>query len=169
VVVSFKGLFFHDVKGFCRLLVFVVWVLFTTGFTGLKFRLLFTPVGLYYMAYFILSRALRAIFFLKTDNGYPMDTWVTLSTLATLRIPSAITPLGQLYQSPPSLIQRTGRAASGGALALEPPRATRNTPEFIRIFCFLAPLFIITCRRHNNSSLCSALRRVILSATGYFF
>jgi len=27
-----------------------------------------------------------------------------------------------------------GRAASGGALAPEPPRATRNTPEFIRNF-----------------------------------
>ena len=26
----------------------------------------------------------------------------------------------------------SGRAASGGALAPEPPRATRNTPEFIR-------------------------------------
>jgi len=28
----------------------------------------------------------------------------------------------------------SGRAASGGALAPEPPRATRNTPESIRNF-----------------------------------
>ena len=30
------------------------------------------------------------------------------------------------------LVGAFGRAASGGALAPEPPRATRNTPEFIR-------------------------------------
>jgi len=43
-------------------------------------RLLFTHVGLFYMAYFTFSEALRVKFLLKTDSGYPMDTRVNLSS-----------------------------------------------------------------------------------------
>ena len=41
-------------------------------------------------------------FLLKTDSGYPRDAEDTLFTLANLSIPFALTPIGQLHQSPPS-------------------------------------------------------------------
>jgi len=45
----------------------------------------------------------RVEFLLKTDSGYPKDTGVN-KPWQPLRIPSAITPIGQLHQSPPSPI-----------------------------------------------------------------
>jgi len=42
---------------------------------------------------------LRIEFLLKTDSGYPKDTGVIF--ILALGIPSAITPIGQLHQSPP--------------------------------------------------------------------
>ena len=41
-------------------------------------------------------------FLLKTDSGYPRDAEVTLFTVQTLGVPFALTPIGQLHQSPPS-------------------------------------------------------------------
>jgi len=46
-------------------------------------------------------------------------------------IPFAITPLGQLYQSPPWPIPEDRARSKRRGLALEPPRATRSLPEFI--------------------------------------
>ena len=46
---------------------------------------------------------LRVEFLLKTDSGYPKDTGVN-KLWQPLRIPFAITPIGQLHQSPPSPI-----------------------------------------------------------------
>jgi hypothetical protein len=46
---------------------------------------------------------LRVEFLLKTDSGYPKDTGVN-KPWQPLRIPFAITPIGQLHQSPPSPI-----------------------------------------------------------------
>ena len=46
---------------------------------------------------------LRVEFLLKTDSGYPKDTGVN-KPWQPLGIPSAITPIGQFYQSPPSPI-----------------------------------------------------------------
>jgi len=43
--------------------------------------------------------SLRVEFLLKTDSGYPRDAEVTSFTLS---IPFALTPIGQLHQSPPS-------------------------------------------------------------------
>ena len=47
--------------------------------------------------------SLRVEFLLKTYSGYPKDTGVN-KPWQPLRIPSAITPIGQLHQSPPSPI-----------------------------------------------------------------
>jgi len=47
--------------------------------------------------------SLRVEFLLKTDSGYPKDTGVTLPW-QPLGLPSTITPIGQLHQSPPSPI-----------------------------------------------------------------
>ena len=44
---------------------------------------------------------MRVEFLLKTDSGYPKDTGVK-KPWQPLGIPSAITPIGQLHQSPPS-------------------------------------------------------------------
>ena len=46
---------------------------------------------------------LRVEFLLKTDSGYPKDTGVN-KPWQPLRIPFAITPIGQLNKSPPSPI-----------------------------------------------------------------
>ena len=46
---------------------------------------------------------LRVEFLLKTDSGYPKDTGVN-KPWQPIGIPSAIAPLGQLHQSPPSPI-----------------------------------------------------------------
>ena len=46
---------------------------------------------------------LRVDFLLKTDSGYPKDTGVN-KPWQPLGIPSAITPIGQLHQFPPSPI-----------------------------------------------------------------
>jgi len=49
------------------------------------------------------SVALRVEFLLKTDGGYPRDAGVFFySRWQTLGVPSALTPIGQLHQSPPS-------------------------------------------------------------------
>jgi len=46
---------------------------------------------------------LRVEFLLKTDGGYPRDAGVfSHSRWQTLGVPSALTPIGQLHQSPPS-------------------------------------------------------------------
>ena len=50
--------------------------------------------------------SLRVEFLLRTDSGYPKDTGITLFTLETPGIPSAITPIGQLHQSLPLPILR---------------------------------------------------------------
>ena len=42
-------------------------------------------------------------FLLKTDSGYPKDTGVN-KPWQPLRIPSAVTPIGQIHRSPPSPI-----------------------------------------------------------------
>ena len=47
--------------------------------------------------------ALRVEFLLKTDSVYPKDTGEN-KPWQPLGIPSAITPIGQLHQSPPSPI-----------------------------------------------------------------
>ena len=46
---------------------------------------------------------MRVEFLLKTDSGYPKDTGVN-KPWQPLGIPFAITPIGQLHQSPPSPI-----------------------------------------------------------------
>ena len=46
---------------------------------------------------------LRIEFLLKTDSGYPKHTGVN-KPWQPLRIPFAVTPIGQLHQSPPSPI-----------------------------------------------------------------
>ena len=46
---------------------------------------------------------LRVEFLLKTDSGYPKDTGVN-KPWQPMGIPFAITPIGQLHQSPPSPI-----------------------------------------------------------------
>jgi len=51
--------------------------------------------------------SLRVEFLLKTDSGYPKEKGDNLITRQTLGIPSAITLLGQLYESPPSPIPGT--------------------------------------------------------------
>ena len=58
----------------------------------------------------------------------------------TLGIPFALPPIGQPHQSPPLPVPGTGRAASGGALDPEPPRATGVGPEFPRVFFRCFPL-----------------------------
>ena len=50
-----------------------------------------------------LPNPLRVEFLLKTDSGYPKDKGV-IKPWQPLGIPSAITPIGQLHQSPPSPI-----------------------------------------------------------------
>ena len=58
-------------------------------------------------------------FLLKTDSGYPKDTGVN-KTWQPLRIPSAITSIGQLHQSPPSPIPGDlGRGPSHQSHVLE--------------------------------------------------
>ena len=47
--------------------------------------------------------SLKVEFLLKTDSGYPKDTGVN-KPWQPLGIPFAITPIGQLHQSPPSPI-----------------------------------------------------------------
>jgi len=62
---------------------------------------------------------LRVEFLLKTDSGYPKDTGVNKPS-QPLRIPSAITPIGQLHQSPPSPIPGDlGRGPSHQSHVLE--------------------------------------------------
>jgi len=75
----------------------------TRGMTTIRHRSLVETGG---------RRALRVKFLLKTDSGYPKDTGVK-KPWQPLRIPSAITHIGQLYQSPPSPIQgNLGRGPS---------------------------------------------------------
>ena len=45
---------------------------------------------------------LRVEFLLKTDSGYPGMRKLLYSPWQTLSIPFALTPIGQLHQSPPS-------------------------------------------------------------------
>jgi len=52
---------------------------------------------------FFVCPPLRVEFLLNTDSGYPKDTGVH-KTWQPLGIPSAIIPIGQLHQSPPSPI-----------------------------------------------------------------
>jgi len=54
---------------------------------------------------------LRGEFLLKTDSGYPKDAVVN-KPWQPLGIPFAITPIGQLHQSPPSPIPRRPRKRS---------------------------------------------------------
>ena len=58
---------------------------------------------LIYMNSYIFHICLRVEFLLKTDGGYLKDTGVN-KPWQPLTIPSAITPIGQLHQSPPSPI-----------------------------------------------------------------
>jgi len=62
---------------------------------------------------------LRVEFLLKTDSGYPKDTGVN-KPWQPLGIPFAITPIGQLHQSPPSPIPGDlGRGPSHQSHVLE--------------------------------------------------
>ena len=62
---------------------------------------------------------LRVEFLLKTDSGYPKDTEVN-KPWQPLGIPFAITPMGQLHQSPPSPIPGDlGRGPSHQSHVLE--------------------------------------------------
>ena len=62
---------------------------------------------------------LRVEFLLKTDSGYPKDTGVN-KPWQPLGIPFAITPMGQLHQSPPSPIPGDlGRGPSDQSHVLE--------------------------------------------------
>ena len=63
------------------------------GIPGM-WKLLYSPWQLF---------PLRVEFLLKTDGKYPKDTGVN-KPWQLLGIPSAITPIGQLHQSPPSPI-----------------------------------------------------------------
>ena len=45
---------------------------------------------------------LNVEFLLKIDSGFPKDTGIPLLQWQPLGIPSAVTPIGQLHQSPPS-------------------------------------------------------------------
>jgi len=59
------------------------------------------------------------VFLLKTDSGYPKDTGMN-KPWQPLRIPSAITRIGQLHQSPPSPIPGDlGRGPSHQSHVLE--------------------------------------------------
>ena len=61
----------------------------------------------------------RVEFLLKTDSGYPKDTGVN-KPWQPLGIPFAITPIGQLHQSPPSPIPGDlGRGLSHQSHVLE--------------------------------------------------
>ena len=65
------------------------------------------------------SRSLRVEFLLKTDSGYPKDTGVNKHWQPP-GIPFAITPIGQLHQSPPSPIPGDlGRSPSHQSHVLE--------------------------------------------------
>jgi len=60
------------------------------------------------------SDPLRVEFLLKTDSGYPRDAGIFFhSRWQTLGVPSALTLIGQLHQSPPSPVPRDlGRCPS---------------------------------------------------------
>jgi len=63
--------------------------------------------------------SLRVEFLLKTDSGYPKDTGAN-KPWQPLGIPFAITPIGQLHQSPPSPIPGDlGRGLSHQSHVLE--------------------------------------------------
>ena len=52
---------------------------------------------------------LKIEFLLKTDGGYPRDAGIFFhSRWQTLGVPSALTPIGQLHQSPPSPVPGPG-------------------------------------------------------------
>ena len=57
-------------------------------------------VGFWWVSAASFLLLLRVEFLLKTDSGYPKDTGVN-KPWQPLGIPSAITPIGQLDQSPP--------------------------------------------------------------------
>ena len=65
-------------------------------------HLFFFSTGLWFRTTQV-TLPLRVEFLLKTDSGYPKDTGVN-RPWQTLRISFAITPIGQLHQSPPSPI-----------------------------------------------------------------
>jgi len=67
----------------------------------------------------LIQPCLRVEFLLKTDSGYPKDTGVN-KPWQPLGIPFAITPIGQLHQSPPSPIPGDlGRGPSHQSQVLE--------------------------------------------------
>jgi len=77
-----------------------------TSSRNFNYMLVLTPPPPHFPAFTILSSPLRVECLLKTDSGYPKEKGVTLFTMETLGIPSAMTPLSQLYrdQFPPSPI-----------------------------------------------------------------
>ena len=81
--------------------------------------------------------SLRVEFLLKSDGGYPKKCFIRLGNpweSPPLKHPSVI-----FTSLRPRLFQGTGRAASGGALDPEQPRATGVGPEILPIF---NPLFL---------------------------
>jgi len=60
----------------------------------------------------------------------------------------------------------SGRAASGGALAPEPPRATRNQPESVRILRQNDSFFVV-CQVFFLLCLCA--RFFVLLCANFFF
>jgi len=63
---------------------------------------------------------------MKTDGGYPRDVGVSVqSRWQTLGIPSALTPIGQLYRSPPSPVP--GDRARGKRRGISPVAASRHS------------------------------------------
>ena len=73
-----------------------------TSFTVLFQRVVASPVVLKCVLDLV-ARLVRVEFLLKTDSGYPKDTGVN-KPWPPLGISFAITPIGQLHQSPPSPI-----------------------------------------------------------------
>jgi len=71
-----------------------------------------------------LTSPLRVDFLLKTDSGYRRDAEVTLFTRQTLRVSFALTPIGQLQQSPPSPVP--GDRARGKRKGFSPGAAARH-------------------------------------------
>jgi len=82
------------------------------------------------------SEGLRVEFLLKTDSGYPKDTVVN-KPWQPLGIPFAITPIGQLYQSPPSPIP--GDRTRGKRRGFSPAAAARHS-QYARVYAEFLPL-----------------------------
>ena len=83
---------------------------------------------------------MRVEFLLKTDSGYPKDTGVTYSTWQPLGIPSAIRPIGQLHQSPPSPIPGDRARGKRRGVSARHRSRTRGPTDLQSSFCLVFPI-----------------------------